>query len=91
TLRIAFAGTESKTLALNLNNQPIGTISDLLDTGVIRRDANRGYWQEKSVNFDASLMKSGTNILKLTVPAGNITRGVQYDYLRLELDENGKN
>ena len=91
TLRIAFAGTEAKSLTLKMNDQDIGTISDLPNTGVIHRDADRGYWQEKSVSFDASIMKSGTNILKLIVPAGNVMNGVEYDYLRLELDETGKN
>ncbi len=90
TLRIAFAGTEAKSLTLKMNDQPIGTISDLPNTSVIHRDADRGYWQEKTVSFDASIMKSGTNILKLTVPAGNVMSGVEYDYLRLELEENGK-
>jgi hypothetical protein len=28
--------------------------------------------------------------MQLTVPAGEITSGVVYDYLRLELDENYK-
>jgi len=38
--------------------------------------------------FDASLMKGGTNMLTLTIPAGSLTSGILYDYLRLELDEN---
>ncbi len=91
TLRIAFAGTEAKSLTLKMNDQPIGVLTDLPNTSVIHRDSIRGYWQEKSVLFDASVMKSGTNILKLVVPAGNVMSGVEYDYLRLELDENGKN
>jgi hypothetical protein len=28
--------------------------------------------------------------MTLTVPAGEVTSGVVYDYLRLELDENAK-
>jgi len=32
-------------------------------------------------------MKAGTNVLKLTIPAGSLTSGILYDYLRLELDE----
>jgi len=35
-------------------------------------------------------MQAGKNILKLIVPAGNVMNGVEYDYLRLELDENAK-
>jgi rhamnogalacturonan endolyase len=33
-------------------------------------------------------MKQGENEMTLTVPAGELTSGVTYDYLRLELDEN---
>jgi hypothetical protein len=28
--------------------------------------------------------------MKLTVPAGSLTSGILYDYLRLELDENAR-
>ncbi len=88
TLRISFAGAESRTLGLRMNDQQIGTIDDLPDTAVIRRNSVRGYWFERAVEFDASTMKAGTNVLQLIVPAGNVMRGVEYDYLRLELDEN---
>lgn len=91
TLRIAFAGTEAKTLTVKMNDQQISVLTDLPNTSVIHRDSERGYWQEKMISFDASIMKSGTNILKLIIPAGNVMNGIEYDYLRLELDENGKN
>ena len=39
------------------------------------------------VPFDGSLLQAGENTLVLTVPAGPLTSGVIYDYLRLELDE----
>lgn len=90
TLRIAFAGTEARSLALKMNDASIGTLTNLPNTSVIHRDSIRGYWQEKSVTFDASLLKSGTNVLQLIVPAGNVMSGVEYDYLRLELDESAK-
>jgi hypothetical protein len=32
-------------------------------------------------------MKAGTNVMQLVVPAGSVTSGIIYDYLRLELDE----
>ena len=41
----------------------------------------------RDLSFDASLMKAGENVLKLTIPGGGLTSGVEYDYLRLELDE----
>ena len=37
--------------------------------------------------IDAALLKRGGNELQLTVPAGDVTTGVVYDYLRLELKE----
>jgi rhamnogalacturonan endolyase len=57
--------------------------------GAITRHSIQGLWYERDVTFDAALLKSGANVLKLTVPAGPINNGVIYDYLRLELDELG--
>ena len=34
----------------------------------------------------ASMLKAGTNTITLTVPAGTLTAGIIYDYLRLELE-----
>jgi rhamnogalacturonan endolyase len=90
TLRVALAGIETKALTIKMNDRQIGVISNLPNTSVIHRDSDRGYWQEVPVSFDASLMQAGKNILKLIVPAGNVMNGVEYDYLRLELDENAK-
>ena len=87
TLRLAFAGTECSTLKLAMNGIAIGPVTGLPDTGVIRRDADRGWWEERAVPFDATLMRAGVNTLALTVPAGPVTSGVEYDYLRLELEE----
>ena len=36
---------------------------------------------------DAGLLKAGTNSVKLTIPSGNEMSGVEYDYVRLELDD----
>ena len=47
-------------------------------------------WREYTQAFDASLLKAGENSLTLTVPAGEVTSGVVYDYLRLELNEDAK-
>jgi rhamnogalacturonan endolyase len=85
TLRLAFAATSARSLTVTMNDQPAGQVTGLMDTATIRRDGIRGYWQERDVAFDASLMKQGTNVLKLTIPAGNPMSGIEYDYLRLEL------
>jgi rhamnogalacturonan endolyase len=87
TLRLAFAGTEATHLAVSVNDIGVGSITGLPNTGVIHRDADRGYWFEKAVEFDASVLKAGRNVVKLTVPAGGVMNGVEYDYLRLEMDE----
>jgi len=55
--------------------------------GRLRCAALRGYWQARDVTFDASLLNAGANTIKLTVPAGPVMAGVEYDYLRLELDD----
>jgi hypothetical protein len=70
-----------------MNDKPAGNLTGLPNTMVIHRDSNRSYWTEKPVSFDATLMKAGENVLKLTIPAGSLTAGIEYDYLRLELDE----
>ena len=45
-------------------------------------------WELEPVGAPSGL--AGTNVLKLTVPPGPVTAGIEYDYLRLELDENAK-
>jgi len=42
---------------------------------------------EHNLGFDASLTNAGTTVLTLTIPAGGLTSGILYDYLRLELAE----
>jgi len=51
------------------------------------RDGIGGYWTERDVTFDASILKQGENTITLTVPSGALTNGIMYDYLRLELNE----
>ena len=71
--------------------RPADTTGPLMDTATIRRDGIRGYWTERDITFDASLMMPGTNVLKqLTIPPGGVMNGVEYDHLRLELAEASK-
>ena len=88
TLRLPICGVGSRSLTATMNNQSIGSVSNLTYNATINRDGIGGYWMEHNLAFDASLMKSGTNLLELTIPAGGLTSGILYDYLRLELDEN---
>ena len=90
TLRVALAGADGNGgLAVAVNNQNIGTIRPT-PTNAIRYNINKSVWQELFLTFDAALLKPGENKMQLTVPAGGVTSGVVYDYLRLELNEDSK-
>ena len=88
-LRVALAGADTNQLAIAVNGQSAGEIHPL-GTNALRYNTNKSVWQEQVLKFDAALLKQGENELQLTVPAGELTSGVVYDYLRLELDENAK-
>jgi len=85
-LRIAIAGNGARDLDVALNDQPIGVVDHLFVDGSLGRNGIHGVWSEHDVAFDESLLKAGTNVIKLTVPAGSIIAGVIYDYLRLEVE-----
>jgi rhamnogalacturonan endolyase len=84
TLRLAIAGAAARRIDVTVNDKAAGTVEGLVYNATINRDGIRGSWVEKDVTFDAGLLKSGANTLKLTIPAGGLTSGVIYDYLRLE-------
>jgi rhamnogalacturonan endolyase len=90
TLRLAICGIGARSIAATMNDQSIGNVTGLTYNATINRDGIGGYWGEHDLAFDASLMKAGENVLKLTIPAGGLTSGILYDYLRLELDENAQ-
>jgi len=87
TLRISLGGADSTTLSIGVNGQNAGAIRPV-STNALRYNTDRGVWREYSQPFNASFLKAGENEMTLTVPAGELTSGVCYDYLRLELDEN---
>jgi rhamnogalacturonan endolyase len=87
TLRLAICGTGARALDVTVNDHPVGRIDRLIGDGAIARHSSQGLWYERELAFDASLLKQGTNVLKLIVPAGPVNNGVIYDYLRLGLDE----
>jgi rhamnogalacturonan endolyase len=86
TLRVSLGGADSTTLAIGVNGKAAGTIRPV-STNALRYNTDRGVWKEYSQAFDAALLKAGENDMTLTVPAGDTTSGVCYDYLRLELAE----
>ena len=87
---MALAGADGDGgLAVGVNGQSAGTIRSI-STNALRYNTDKGVWREYTQTFDAALLKPGENEIQLTVPAGEVTSGVVYDYLRLELDENQK-
>jgi rhamnogalacturonan endolyase len=75
---------------VTVNVTPAGQIAISGNDNVITRKGGAGNWYERDVVFDAAMMKQGENVMTLTVPAGALSNGVVYDYLRLELDEAGQ-
>ncbi len=88
-LRLALAGADTQTLAIAVNGRDAGAIRPL-STNALRYNTNKAVWQEHTFKFAAALLQPGENTISLTVPAGDLTTGVVYDYLRLELDETAK-
>ncbi|HVX83299.1 MAG TPA: polysaccharide lyase family protein [Phycisphaerae bacterium] len=87
TLRIALGGADGNGgLAIGVNGKPVGDIHPVA-TNALRYNTDRGVWHEYKQPFPASLLHPGQNSITLTVPPGDLTTGVVYDYLRLELKE----
>jgi rhamnogalacturonan endolyase len=97
-LRVALAGADGGNgneasapgnLTIGVNGQSVGTIHPIA-TNALRYNTNKGVWNQYIQKFDASLLKPGSNEMTFTVPAGDVTTGVVWDYLRLELNDGGK-
>ena len=86
-LRVALAGADGGGgLAVAVNGKSAGAIRPAA-TNALHYNTDKSVWQERTLEFDATLLKEGENEMQLTVPAGELTSGVVYDYLRLELNE----
>jgi rhamnogalacturonan endolyase len=86
-LRVALAGADGNGgLEIAVNGKVAGTLRPM-STNALRYNTNKSVWQELTLKFDAALLKRGPNEMQLTVPAGEVTTGVVYDYLRLEVNE----
>jgi len=89
-LRIALAGADGGGgLAIGVNGKTAGTLYPT-STNALRYNTDKSVWQELTQKFDATMMKQGENEMTFTVPAGELTTGVVWDYLRLELNEDYK-
>jgi rhamnogalacturonan endolyase len=84
-LRLAITGVAARRIDVGVNGQPAGVVAGLVYNATINRDGVQGHWVEKDVEFDAGMLHEGDNELTLTIPAGGLTSGIIYDYLRLEL------
>jgi len=97
-LRIALAGADGGNgneasapgnLTIGVNGQGVGSIHPVA-TNALRYNTNKGVWNQYIQKFDAALLKPGENEMTFTVPAGDVTTGVVWDYLRLELNDGSK-
>jgi rhamnogalacturonan endolyase len=99
-LRAGIAGVNGlrQGLAVRVNGQYAGAIGDgrdpdnmpMRNSDAIRYNTDKGLWQERTLKFDASVLKAGENTMTFTVPAGGVDTGIVWDYLRLELDAKAK-
>jgi rhamnogalacturonan endolyase len=96
-LRVALAGadggdgtnpSDAGNLTIGVNGNSVGTIHTIA-TNALRYNTNKGVLQQFIQKFDASLLKAGANEMTFTVRAGDVTTGVVWDYLRLELNDGG--
>jgi rhamnogalacturonan endolyase len=86
----AYVGADTQGgLIIGVNGQTVGTIHPVA-TNALRYNSDKGVWYQYIQKFDASLMKAGENEITFTVPAGDVTTGVVWDYLRLELNDGNK-
>jgi rhamnogalacturonan endolyase len=90
TLRLAICGGGPRSLGVEVNGKPAGQVNRIINDGTPKEHQISGMWYEREVPFDAALLQKGANTVTLTVPEGAVSNGLEYDYLRLELDENAK-
>jgi rhamnogalacturonan endolyase len=97
-LRIALAGADGGSgtdpsvpgnLTIGVNGQDVGTLHPVA-TNALRYNTDKGAWYQYIQKFDASLLKAGRNQMTFSVPAGDVTTGVVWDYVRLELNDGSK-
>ena len=97
-LRIALAGADggngtapsvAGNLTIGVNGKDVGTLHPIA-TNALRYNTDKGVWYQYVQKFDASLLKPGENSVTFTVPAGDVTTGVVWDYVRLELNDGSK-
>ena len=76
-------------MIIGVNGKTVGTLHPVA-TNALRYNSDKGVWYQYIQKFDASLMKAGENSMTFTVPAGDVTTGVIWDYVRLEFNDGSK-
>ena len=80
-LLLALAGVNAiRQLAVAVNGQSAGAIgagdspqnAPLRNTNSIRYNSDQGLWPERTVRFDAALLKPGENEMAFAVPGGDL-------------------
>jgi rhamnogalacturonan endolyase len=86
-LRVALAGADGGGgLEIGVNGKSVGTIHPVA-TNALRYNTDKGVWYQYTQSFKADRLKAGENTITFTVPAGDVTTGVVWDYVRLELND----
>jgi len=87
TLVLAICGARGGPVDVTLNGETVGGTGPLQESGVMHRDGIKSdSVTECDIGFDASLLKTGENVIALTKRAKAWPDGVLYDYLRLEVE-----
>lgn len=97
-LRVGLDGVDGlrNGMPIGVNGKNVGALGDglnpgnphLIQTNAIRYNTDHGLWQQRTLMFNAALLKRGENTMTFTVPAGDLQSGVVWDCLRLSLNEN---
>ena len=90
-LRIALAGADglgpdTSGLEIGVNGHTVGHLHPV-QTNALRYNTDKGAWYQYTQAFDASLLRPSGNMVTFTVPSGDVTSGVVWDYVRLELND----
>jgi len=88
TLRLAFCGTHRGcNVEVLVNGDSVGETGTLPSTSAMQRDGIQAFWIEKPIEFDASHLRQGDNVIQLKSHANSWSQGVMYDCVRLEIQE----
>jgi rhamnogalacturonan endolyase len=87
-LTLALAGaTRTSNVQVQVNGTPVETFPSYLNDATIYRDADQsGYYHQLVINFPASILKEGSNIITFNMTKVSSGGGIMYDTIKLEAD-----